>query len=51
MYKPTEDIQMSFIEDRMFSANEQAKKAVIGSKAKLFGDVIFPNISDCRVAV
>ncbi len=46
MYKPTEDIQTSFIEDRMFSANEQAKKAVIGSKAKLFGDVIFPNIDE-----
>ena len=47
MYKPTEDIQMSFIEDRMFSANEQAKKAVIGSKAQAVRRRDFPQY--CRL--
>lgn len=46
MFKPTEDVQMNFTKDRMFSANGQAKEAVEGSRAKLFGDVIFPNIDE-----
>ena len=46
MFKLTEDVQMNFTKDRMFSANGQAKEAVEGSKAKLFGDVIFPNIDE-----
>ena len=45
MFRPAEDVQMT-LTDSLFTANQQTKTAVDGSRAKLFGDVIYPNIDE-----
>lgn len=45
MFRESQDVQISF-NDRMLSANDQAKKAIDMSRAKLVGDVIYPNVDE-----
>ena len=49
MYHPTKDAQIS-ISDRYVFASTQTKKAVDSSRAKLVGDVIYPNIDEDKFA-
>ena len=49
MYRPTKDAQIS-ISDRYVFASTQTKKAVDSSRAKLVGDVIYPNIDEDKFA-
>ena len=49
MFRESGDVQISF-NDRMLFANEQTQKAVDGSRAKLVGDIIYPNIEEGRFA-
>jgi len=47
MFRQTLDMQMT-LDDRMLIANAQTKKAVNASRAKLVGDVIYPNIDETK---
>lgn len=47
MFRQTLDIQMT-LDDRMLTANAQTKKAVDTSRAKLVGDIIYPNIDETK---
>ena len=47
MFRQTLDIQMT-MNDRMLTANAQAKRAVDTSRAKLVGDIIYPNIDESK---
>lgn len=45
MFRESSYEQLSF-NDRMFSAGDQAKNAVDKSRAKLVGDIIYPNVDE-----
>ncbi len=45
MFRQSQDVQMN-LNDRMLTANTQTKKAVDSSRAKLVGDIIYPNINE-----
>lgn len=47
MFRQTLDMQMT-LDDRMLTANAQTKKAVDTSRAKLVGDIIYPNIDEAK---
>lgn len=47
MFRQTLDMQMT-LDDRMLTANAQTKKAVDASRAKLVGDIIYPNIDETK---
>ena len=49
MFRKAQDVQIS-LDDRMLTANDQAKKAVDDSRAKLVGDIIYPNVDEERFA-
>ena len=49
MFRKSQDVQMT-LNDRMFMANEQTKKAVDMSRAKLVGDIIYPNVGEAKFA-
>ena len=50
MFRTTRDTQINF-EDRLLTMNEQTQKAVDASRAKLVGDVIYPNVDEEKFAV
>lgn len=45
MFRKTQDYQISF-DDRLVFADAQTKTAVDSSRAKLVGDIIFPNVDE-----
>lgn len=45
MFRETKDVQMS-LDDRLLFADDQVKTAVDSSRAKLVGDIIYPNINE-----
>ncbi len=47
MFRQTLDMQMT-LDDRMLTANAQTKKAIDASRAKLVGDIIYPNIDETK---
>ena len=47
MFRTTQDLQISF-SDRLLTINEQTQKAIDASRAKLVGDVIYPNVDEER---
>ena len=47
MFRESQDIQIN-LNDRMLYANGQTKKAIESSRAKLVGDVIYPNIDESK---
>lgn len=49
MFRMTQNIQMSF-DDRLLTINDQTKKAIDLSRAKLVGDVIYPNVDEGKFA-
>lgn len=49
MFRPTQDCQMN-LNDRYFTASRQAKTAVDCSRAKLVGDIIYPNVDESKFA-
>ena len=49
MFRESQDIQIN-INDRMLYANDQTQKAVDASRAKLVGDIIYPNIDESKFA-
>lgn len=49
MFRKEEPIQMN-MNDRMLTANDQTLTAVNGSRAKIVGDVIYPNIDESKFA-
>ena len=50
MFRKAQNYQIS-LNDRFLFANDQAKKALESSRAKMVGDVIFPNVDEVRTAV
>ena len=49
MFRWSQDKQMT-MSDRLVFANEQTRKAVDASRAKLVGDIIYPNVDEARFA-
>ena len=49
MFRTTQHIQVSF-DDRLLTLNKQTKKAIDLSRAKLVGDVIYPNVDEVKFA-
>lgn len=49
MFRMTQNIQMSF-DDRLLTINDQTKRAIDLSRAKLVGDVIYPNVNEEKFA-
>ena len=49
MFRESGNVQITF-NDRMLFVNEQTKKAVDSSRAKLVGDIIYPNIDEGKFA-
>ena len=49
MFRQSLDYQMT-LDDRMLTANLQTRKAVEASRAKMVGDVIYPNVDESRFA-
>lgn len=49
MYRPGPEVQVTF-EDRMLNANEQTRKAVASSRAKLVGDIVYPQVDEEKFA-
>ena len=47
MFRTTQSLQISF-ENRLLTMNEQSQKAIEASRAKLVGDVIYPNVDEER---
>jgi len=47
MFRESQDIQIN-LNDRMLYANGQTKKAIESSRAKLVGDVIYPNVDESK---
>ena len=47
MFRKTQDIQIS-LDDRLLFADTQTKTAVDSSRAKLVGDIIYPNVDEDR---
>ena len=47
MFRTTQNLQISF-DDRLLTINEQTKKAIDISRAKLVGDVIYPNVDEAK---
>lgn len=47
MFRQTLDVQMT-LDDRMLTASAQTKKAVDASRAKLVGDIIYPNVDESK---
>ena len=47
MFRMTQNLQISF-DDRLLSINEQTRKAIDISRAKLVGDVIYPNVDEAK---
>lgn len=47
MFRQSQDVQMT-MDDRMLTANAQTKKAVDSSRAKLVGDIIYPNVDETK---
>lgn len=47
MFRQALDVQMTF-DDRMLTANAQTRKAVDTSRAKLVGDIIYPNVDESK---
>lgn len=47
MFRKSKDKQIHLF-DRLLTANEQTNKAVEGSRAKLVGDIIYPNVDEIR---
>ncbi len=47
MFRQSLDMQMT-LDDRMLAANAQTRKAVDASRAKLIGDIIYPNIDEIK---
>lgn len=47
MFRKTQNFQISFA-DRLLNAGEQTKKAVDGSRAKLVGDIVYPNVDESK---
>lgn len=49
MFRKSKDVQIT-LDDRMLFANDQTKRAVDDSRAKLVGDIIYPNIDEDKFA-
>lgn len=49
MFRKSQNVQIS-IDDRLLFANAQARRAVEDSRAKLVGDVIYPNVDEVKFA-
>jgi len=49
MFRTGQDVQIT-LNDRMLIANDQTKKAVATSRAKLVGDIIYPNVEEAKFA-
>lgn len=49
MFRESQKIQQS-IDDRMLYINKQTRKAIDNSRAKLVGDVIYPNVNEKKFA-
>ena len=47
MFRESQDVQIT-LDDRMLYANDQTRKAVGLSRAKLVGDIIYPNVDENR---
>lgn len=47
MFRESQDVQIT-LDDRMLYANDQIRKAVGLSRAKLVGDIIYPNVDENR---
>ncbi len=47
MFRESQDVQMN-LNDRMLTANAQTRRAVDSSRAKLVGDIIYPNIDETK---
>ena len=49
MFRKSKDVQIT-LNDRMLFANDQTQRAVNDSRAKLVGDIIYPNIDEDKFA-
>ena len=49
MFRQSQDKQMT-MSDRLVFANEQTRRAVDGSRAKLVGDNIYPHVDETKFA-
>ena len=49
MFRKSQDVQIT-LDDRMLFVNDQTKRAVDDSRAKLIGDIIYPNIDEDKFA-
>lgn len=49
MFRKSQDVQVT-LDDRMLFVNKQTKRAVDDSRAKLVGDIIYPNIDEDKFA-
>ena len=47
MFRESQDIQIT-LDDRMLYINDQTRKALDASRAKLVGDIIYPNIDETK---
>ena len=47
MFRATQDLQIS-LDDRMLFLGDQAKKAIDSSRAKLVGDIVYPNVDESK---
>ncbi len=45
MFRESQDVQMN-LNDRMLTANTQTRRAGDSFRAKLVGDIIYPNIDE-----
>lgn len=50
MFRETQKYKQISLSDRLLFANDQTKKAVDSSRAKLVGDVIYPNVDESKFA-
>ena len=50
MFRETPDNIQVTLDDRMLTAGKQALKAIDGSKAKMVGDYIYPNVDERKFA-
>lgn len=47
MFRESQDVQIT-LDDRMLYINNQTRKAIDASRAKLVGDIIYPNIDETK---
>lgn len=49
MFRESQDVQIT-LDDRMLFINDQTRKAIDLSRAKLVGDIIYPNVDETKFA-